>query len=217
MESRFEVAQDVQTSERVPGIGTAPESPAGGPGDLCYRLAVRGRGAAGIQIVRVHLHGSQQRERTGAGQPALETASGMEIESRPKRRSPFRATARIRRCIFRSRPDVVKQSAYTITAVAEYNGHSYDGGLSPDRLSRRCGRILFIAPQPIRPSASTSRPRRACTFGFLPGTGDDVPKALENLEQNVRILATSRSHSRRSQRLRHHHPRHPRLRRPRRI
>ena len=28
-------------------------------------------------------------------------------------------------------------------------------------------------------------------IGFLPGTGDDVPKALENLGQNVRILAAS--------------------------
>jgi hypothetical protein len=28
-------------------------------------------------------------------------------------------------------------------------------------------------------------------IGFLPGTGDDVPKALENLNQNVRVLAES--------------------------
>jgi hypothetical protein len=29
------------------------------------------------------------------------------------------------------------------------------------------------------------------TIGFLPGTGDDVPKALDNLEQNVRTLSTT--------------------------
>ncbi len=28
-------------------------------------------------------------------------------------------------------------------------------------------------------------------IGFLPGTGDDVPKALENLNQNVRVLSES--------------------------
>ena len=28
-------------------------------------------------------------------------------------------------------------------------------------------------------------------IGFLPGTGDDIPRALENLGQNVRILSES--------------------------
>jgi hypothetical protein len=84
----------------------------------------------------------------------------------------------------------VKLSAYTITAVAEYNGHSYEEGY---HLTGYPGirPYPFYRPATYKAVGVDVKTAPGLHVGFLPGTGDDVPKALENLGMNVRILATS--------------------------
>ena len=49
----------------------------------------------------------------------------------------------------------------------------------------------FYRPATYRAVGVEVKTAPGLQIGFLPGTGDDVPKALENLDQNVRILAAS--------------------------
>jgi hypothetical protein len=87
-------------------------------------------------------------------------------------------------------PDAVKQTAYTITAVADYNGHSFAEGY---HLTGYPGvrPYPFYRPATYKAVGVDVKTAPGLHVGFLPGTGDDVPKALENLGMNVRILATS--------------------------
>ena len=85
-------------------------------------------------------------------------------------------------------PDMVKPTDYTITAVAEYKGRSYTEGY---HLAGYPG----LRPYPYYREATYKaagvdvKTAPGLRIGYIPGTGDDVPKALENLGQNVRILS----------------------------
>ncbi len=84
----------------------------------------------------------------------------------------------------------MKPSDYTITAVADYNGQSYTEGY---HLTGYPGirPYPFYRPATYRAVGVNVYTAPGLTIGFLPGTGDDVPKALINLNQNVRILDSS--------------------------
>jgi hypothetical protein len=92
--------------------------------------------------------------------------------------------------VFSVSPDLVKPAEYTITAVAEYKGHSYNEGYS---LTGYPGLrpYPYYRPATYRAVGVEVKTAPGLKIGFLPGTGDDVPKALDNLEQNVRVLASS--------------------------
>ena len=63
-------------------IGMMPKPLIVGPAISVSRVAGGGRGAAGREVVRVLLHGAQQRQRTGEGHAAPETAGGMALVAR---------------------------------------------------------------------------------------------------------------------------------------
>ena len=78
----FEVAQVVQTSERIPGIGMVQNPLLVGPAISVSVSPVGRRGADGREIVRVHVHwcisnvkGPAQRR------AALEIAAGLAIDA----------------------------------------------------------------------------------------------------------------------------------------
>ena len=90
--------------------------------------------------------------------------------------------------VFSVSPDLVKPADYTITAEADYKGRTYAEGY---RMTGYPG----VRPYPFyRPATYHAVGVNVTTapglrIGFIPGTGDDVPKALENLGQNVRTLS----------------------------
>ena len=92
--------------------------------------------------------------------------------------------------MFSVSPDLIRPADYTITAVAEYKGHSYAEGyhLTGYPALRP---YPFYRPATYKAVGVEVKTAPSLTVGFLPGTGDDVPKALENLGVNVRILAAS--------------------------
>ena len=87
-------------------------------------------------------------------------------------------------------PDVVQPGEHRITAVAEYQGKSYEEGY---RLAGYPG----LRPYPFyraavyRAVGVDVKTPGALRIGYLPGTGDDVPQALENLGQHALTLAAS--------------------------
>jgi LmbE family N-acetylglucosaminyl deacetylase len=85
-------------------------------------------------------------------------------------------------------PASVTPREYRIIAVAEYQGRSYEEGY---RLVGYPGLrpYPFYRPAIYRAVGVDVKTAPGLRVAFLPGTGDDVPQALENLEQNVRILS----------------------------
>jgi hypothetical protein len=85
-------------------------------------------------------------------------------------------------------PAAVHTGEQRITAVAEYKGRAYEEGY---RLVGYPG----IRPYPLyRPAVYRAvgvdvKTATGLHIGYLPGTGDDVPTALQNLGADVRTLA----------------------------
>ncbi len=89
---------------------------------------------------------------------------------------------------FSVHPGDVKLGEHRITAVAEFQGKSYEEGYN---LVGYAG----LRPYPLyRPAVYRAvgvdvKTAPGLRIAYLPGTGDDVPQALRNLGQGVRTLA----------------------------
>jgi LmbE family N-acetylglucosaminyl deacetylase len=185
----FEVAQDVQTSERVPGIGILQNPLLVGPpisvsvSPTAGAVPLESKSFAFTCTVHSNVKGPAQ------GTLRLKLPAGW--RSNPAESAfSFSRDGEDQMLRFSVSPDLVKQASYTITAVAEYQGKQYTEGY---HLVGYPG----VRPYPFYRSATYKavgvdvKTAPGLHVGFLPGTGDDVPKALENLGMNVRILATS--------------------------
>src|ERR1035437_3777551 len=123
----FEIAQDVQTSERVPGIGTIQNPLLVGPAisvsvsPTAGAVPLESKSFAFTCTVHSNVKGPAQ------GKVHLKLPPGW--RSNPAE-SPFSFSrdGEDQTLMFSVTPDTVKQAAYTITAVAEYNGKSYAEG-----------------------------------------------------------------------------------------
>ena len=91
---------------------------------------------------------------------------------------------------FEVMPNNIKPASYEIKAVAEYNGSAFGEGY---RLVGYPG----VRPYPFyRPAIYHAvgvdvKSAPGLRVGFVPGTGDDVPRALEELGMDVRILGAN--------------------------
>ncbi len=86
-------------------------------------------------------------------------------------------------------PSVVEPGEHRITAVAEYQGKTYEEGY---RLAGYSGlrQYPYFRPAVYR-AVGVDVKTADVRIGYLPGTGDDVPQALDNLGRGVRTLAAS--------------------------
>jgi LmbE family N-acetylglucosaminyl deacetylase len=185
----FELNQAVQTSERISGIGTISNPLLVGPA-----ISVTVSPSAGAVPL-----GSKTFDFTTTVHSNVKgPAQGTIHLNLPRgwRSTPAQATFALARdgedqtMVFSVSPDLVKPAEYQITAVAEYKGKTYEEGY---HLAGYPG----VRPYPLyRPATYRAvgvevKTAPGLHIGFLPGTGDDVPKALENLNQSVRVLAES--------------------------
>jgi LmbE family N-acetylglucosaminyl deacetylase len=185
----FEVAQDVQTSDRIPGIGMVEN-----PLLVGTAISVSVSPTAGAVPLEEKSFAFTCTVHTNVKGPAQGT---LRLKLPPGWRSnpaeapfSFSRDGEDQTLMFSIVPDAVKQASYIITAVAEYNGHSYTEGY---HLTGYPGvrPYPFYRPATYKAVGIDVKTAPGLHVGFLPGTGDDVPKALENLGMNVRILATS--------------------------
>jgi LmbE family N-acetylglucosaminyl deacetylase len=185
----FDVDQAVQTSERISGIGNVSNPLLVGPAisvtvsPSAGAVPLGSKSFAFTATVHSNVKGPAQ------GILRLKLPQGW-------RSTPVQADFSLARdgedqtIVFSVAPDLVKPAEYNITAVAEYKGKTYEEGY---HLAGYPG----IRPYPLyRPATYRAvgvevKTAPGLHIGFLPGTGDDVPKALENLNQTVRVLAES--------------------------
>jgi LmbE family N-acetylglucosaminyl deacetylase len=185
----FEVEQVVQTGERISGIGTISNPLLVGPA-ISVTVSPAG-GAIPLGSKEFDFTATVHTNVKGPAQGSLRLNLPKGWKSTPER-APFSLArdGEDQTIVFSVAPDAVKQAEYTITAAAEYQGKTYVEGY---HLTGYPG----VRPYPLyRPATYKAvgvevKTAPGLNIGFLPGTGDDVPKALENLNQNVRILAES--------------------------
>ncbi len=184
-----EVQQAVQTSQRIPGIGPVSNPLLIGP---AISVAVSpSAGAVPMGSKAFAFTCTVHSNVKGPAQGLLRLKLPQGWRSTPTEAPfSFARDGEDQTAIFSVSPDVVNPAEYTITAVAEYNGRTYTEGY---HLAGYPG----LRPYPLyRPATYRAvgvevKTAPGLRIGFLPGTGDDVPKALENLGQNVHILAAS--------------------------
>ena len=185
----FELAQDVQTSERVPGIGMLLNPLLVGPA-ISVSVSPTA-GAVPIESKSFAFTCTVHSNVKGPAQGTLRLKLPPAWQSKPVD-APFSFSrdGEDQTLVFSVTPDAVKQAQYTITAVADYNGHSYTEGY---HLVGYPGvrPYPFYRPATYKAVGVDVKTAPGLHVGFLPGTGDDVSKALEDLGVNVRILATS--------------------------
>ena len=89
---------------------------------------------------------------------------------------------------FQVKPHALKAGNYEIRAVADYGGKTYEEGY---RLVGYSGVRPYPSYHPATYKAVGVDVKTApnLTVGFLPGTGDDVPRALQDLGVQVQVLS----------------------------
>jgi LmbE family N-acetylglucosaminyl deacetylase len=89
---------------------------------------------------------------------------------------------------FHITPGQMKEKAYTITAVASYGGQEYkDGYHTVGYTGLRPYNVYRAAT--YNASGLNVKVARGLNIGYIVGTGDEVPKSLENLGINVHFLS----------------------------
>ncbi|HUA57185.1 MAG TPA: PIG-L family deacetylase [Verrucomicrobiae bacterium] len=185
----FDVAEVVQTSERVPGFGTIQNPLLVGPAISVW--VSPSAGAVPIASKSFAFSATVHSNVVGPAKGTLRLKLPAGWRSDPPQ-FPF-SIARAgddQTVTFSISPDILKSAEYTIAAIAEYQGREYAEGY---HLTGYPG----LRPYPYyRPSTYKAvgvdvAMAPGLKIGFLPGTGDDVAKALDNLGQKARILATS--------------------------
>ena len=185
----FAVAQVVQTTERIPGIGMVENPLLVGPAISVSVTPAAGAVPIGAKafdftcLVHSNVKGRAE------GVLRLKLPAGWR-STPPEAPFAFARDGEDKTVVFSVAPDQIKPADYTITAVAEYMGHSYTEGY---HLTGYAGLRAYPYYRPATYKAVGVEVKMApsLTIGFLPGTGDDVPTALDELGANVRILAAS--------------------------
>jgi len=181
------MTQVVQTLQRIPGLGVEAQPMLMGPAmsvtvsPAAGAVPVGARSFAFSCTVHSNVKGAAQgtlRLRLPDGWKATPEAVAFRMD---RDGSDQKAT-------FTVSPATVNPQEYRITAVAEYQGHSYEEGY---RLAGYPGLrpYPYYRPAIYRAVGVDVKTAPGLRIGFLPGTGDDVPQALENLGQSVRILS----------------------------
>jgi LmbE family N-acetylglucosaminyl deacetylase len=183
----FEIAEYVQTSERVSGIGTLPNPLLVGP---AISVTVSpSAGAVPLSSKSFNFTVTVHSNEKGSAQGVLRLKLPQGWRSTPSE-APFSLArdGEDQTIVFSVSPDLVKPAEYTITAEADYKGRTYVEGY---RMTGYPGvrPYPFYRPATYRAVGVDVTTAPGLRIGFIPGTGDDVPKALENLGQNVRTLS----------------------------
>ncbi len=185
----FDVDQVVQTSERVAGIGQVLQPLLVAPA-ISVSLGLPG-GALPLTAKSLSLTATVHSNVKGPAQGVLRLTLPAGWKSEPAE-APFSMArdGEDRVISFNVIPAGVKAQTYSISAVAEYAGRKYSEGY---RTTGYPGvrSYPFYTPATYRATGVDVQTVSGLRLGYLPGTGDEVPKAIENLGHEVRVLATS--------------------------
>ncbi len=185
----FHLRQVVQTTERIPTLGIVSQPLLMGPA-ISVTLAPAA-GAVPVGAKRFAFSCTVHSNVKGPAEGTLRLRLPQGWRSSPDS-APFSMMrdGEDHTVTFSVEPGAVKPEEYRITAVAEYRGRNYEEGY---RMVGYPGLrpYPYYRPAVYRAVGVDVKTAPGLRIAYLPGTGDDVPQALENLEQSVRVLAAS--------------------------
>ena len=185
----FVIEQVVQVSDRVAGTGQVQQPLMVAPA-LSVSLGLPG-GALPLTAKSLALTATVHSNVKGPAQGTLRLTLPAGWRSEPAEAQFSMARDGEDRVIpFNVIPAAVKLQNYSISAVAEYQGKKYAEGY---RMTGYPGvrSYPFYTAATYRATGVDVKTVSGLRLGYLPGTGDEVPKAIENLGHEVRVLATS--------------------------
>ncbi|MDP9172059.1 MAG: PIG-L family deacetylase [Acidobacteriota bacterium] len=185
----FAMEQVVQTTERVAGTGQVQQPLMVGPA-ISVSLGLPG-GALPLTAKSLSLTATLHSNVKGPAQGTLRLTLPAGWRSEPAEAQFSMARDGEDRVIaFNVIPSNIKEQNYNISAMAEYQGRTYTEGY---RMTGYPGvrSYPFYSPAVYRARGVDVKTVSGLRLGYLPGTGDEVPKAVENLGHEVRVLATS--------------------------
>jgi len=181
----FELSQVVETVERVTGPGTVMEPLIVAPAvsvAIAPRAGIVPLNAKAFDLI-VSVHSNVKGPAKGTVR--LDTPPGWKAEQQEFSTAKDGDDQSLK---FHVTPQQIEQRAYTLTAVASYDGREYKEGyhtagypgLRPYNLYR---------PSTYRTTGVDVKVTPGLNVGYVSGAGDDVPQALVNLGINVHFLS----------------------------
>ena len=187
--AEFPLSEVVQAFQRTSGLGLLPNPLIVGPAISITLAPSAGAVPLGTKSFSfaVTVHSNVKGPATGALQLNLPTGWKSTPGSAPFAMGRDGEDSGV---AFTVSPGAIQAGDFKITAVAEYQGKRYQEGY---RMVGYEGLrpYPFYRPAIYRAVGVDVKTATGLRIGYLPGTGDEVPQALENLGQNVRILAAS--------------------------
>ncbi|HTX36257.1 MAG TPA: PIG-L family deacetylase [Bryobacteraceae bacterium] len=181
------LAQVVQTMQRVPALGIVAQPLLVGPAISVTVSPAAGAVPVGARSFAFSCTVHSNVKGAAEGRLRLHLPAGW--RSNPEA-APFamERDGEDRTIAFEVQPGVVQPGDYRITADAEYQGKHYEEGY---HLAGYPGLrpYPFYRPAVYKAVGVDVKTSPGLRIGFLPGTGDEVPQALENLGQSVRTLS----------------------------
>jgi LmbE family N-acetylglucosaminyl deacetylase len=183
------LSEVVQAMQRIPTLGVVPQPLLLGPAISVTLSPAAGAVPVGTKAFEFSCTVHSNVKGPAEGSLRLRLPAGW--RSTPES-APFSMLrdGEDRTITFSVLPDMVKPGEHRITAVAEYQGKTYEEGY---RLVGYAGLrpYPFYRPAVYRAVGVDVKTAPGLRIAYLPGTGDDVPQALANLGQSVRTLAES--------------------------
>jgi LmbE family N-acetylglucosaminyl deacetylase len=183
------LSQVVQTNQRINALGIVPEPLIVGPpisvtvSPSAGAVPIGTKSFAFTCTVHSNVKGSAQGKltlRLPAGWKSLPESAPFSMERDGEDRT----------ITFFIEPGAMAPREYVITAAAEHNGHTYEEGY---RLVGYPGLRPYplYKPAVYRAVGVDVKTASGLRIGYLPGTGDDVPTALQNIGVNVTTISAS--------------------------
>ena len=185
----FPLSQVVQTFQRTSGLGLLPNPLIIGPAISVTLAPAAGAVPLGTKSFSfaVTVHSNVKGPAKGTLQLNLPAGWKSSPESAP---FAMNRDGEDQTVSFKVEPGTIKAAEFKITAVAQYQGKRYQEGY---RLVGYAGLrpYPFYRPAIYHAVGVDVKTAPGIRIGYLPGTGDEVPQALEDLGQDVRLLAAS--------------------------
>jgi len=185
----FHLSQVVQTTQQIPTLGIVAQPLLMGPAISVTLTPAAGAVPVGAKSFAFSctVHSNVK----GAAQGTLRLQLPDRWHSSPDS-APFSMArdGEDRTITFSVEPGDIKPGEHRITAVATYQGKDYVEGY---KLVGYPGirPYPFYRPAVYRAVGVEVKTAPGLRIAYLPGTGDEVPQALGNLDQSVRVLAAS--------------------------
>lgn len=181
------LGKDVQTEERITGPGLVANPLVVGPAISVWMSSEAGIVPLQAQSFRLSTTVHSNVKGPAEGTVRLELPAGWTSE-------PAVAHFQTRRdgedlnLIFTVTPHNLQQKSYTVTAVADYQGHQYREGYRT--VGYQGVRPYFLyRPATYRTTGVNVKVAPGLNVGYIAGSGDSVPESLQDLGVQVHFLS----------------------------